>query len=347
MHFSLCWRIPLLTAKSWLLACACFAFVSFAQSVHPSEDEASKDDPVPGLEASISLLPNGTEKEVLKEFSAGEKAQQRWDYADAIKHFSRALEKDPLNVLTLAYRGFMYARTGELDRALTDTTLAIKLDPKCGPAYWARAIVYRHRDELDKAIADLSESIRLESGRSSDDFAIRGDIYFQKGDMEKAMADYNRAIALAPGIPSNFCARGGLRVFTGDYTGAVSDYLRAQELDPKYSATYVRYAWLLATCADAQIRDPAKAVQYAKIGLDLNPKNEDAWAAYGAALAAAGRFDEAAEWQQRYASSKVHSEVSRIQAESTLALYKSHHAPLQPPPPVKKLAPAAQPSADD
>src|SRR5205823_2810407 len=126
---------------------------------------------------------------------------------------------------------------------------------------------------------------------------------------------------------------------------AASDYLRAQELDPKYSAPYISYAWLLATCADAQIRDAAKALQYAKIGLDLNPKREDGWIVYAAALAAAGRFDEAVEWQQRYASSKVLSETARIQAQSVLALYKLHTPPIQPPP-VKKLIPAAQPPVD-
>ena len=160
------------------------------------------------------------------------------------------------------------------------------------------------------------------------------------------MADYGRAIELDPEAAVNFCSRGDFRVSIGDYSGAASDYLRAQELDPGYSAPYISYAWLLATCADAQIRDSAKALQYAKIGLDLNPKREDAWAAYAAALAAAGRFDEAVEWQQRYATSKVLSELGRIQAQSVLALYKLRTPPIQAPPPVKKLIPAAQPPAD-
>ena len=333
-------------AKSWLLACACFAFASFERSVQASEDEAAKNDPIPGLEASISQLPDGTEKEVLKEVAAGEKAQQRWDYAEAIKHFSKALEKNPRDVLTLAYRGWMYCRTGELDRALTDTTLAIQLDPKCAPAYWARATAHNHRDELDKAIADLSAAIRLDPN-ASDYFSTRGDIYLRHGDAEKAMGDYNRAIELDSEKPVTFCERGDLRASLGDHSGAASDYLRAQKLDPKYSAPYISYAWLLATCPYDQVRDPAKALDYAKIGLDLNPKREEAWATYAAALAAVGRFDEAVEWQQRYATSKVLSEKARLQEAARLALYKSHQALVQSALPVKNPTPAAQPSADD
>jgi tetratricopeptide (TPR) repeat protein len=356
--------------RSLLLAHVCLAFAGFAPLIDASEDEARKDDPSADRQALISQSPDGADKEALKVLrqqiahqpsvmnsSAGDEVMPLFDNQDTIDAFSSDLEQNPFDVLVRANRGLMYAATGELDRGLADATLAIELDPKCAPAYLARAFVLRHRDQLDKAIADLSEAIRLDAENSSDCpdtgqtyfpdrsdfFAMRGEIYSQQGNMEKAMADYNRAIELDPEKPRHFCERGDLRTFLGDYTGAASDYIRAQKLDSNYSPPYLSYAWLLATCDDPQILDPARAVEYAKIALDLDPEREDAWAAYAAALAAAHRFDEAVKWQQRYVNWKGLSQAHRMQEASRLALYASHVA-LVLHPQFKKPAAAAQPA---
>ena len=278
-----------------------------------------------------------------KDVAAGWEARQRCDYKEAIRLFSQFLERDPNNVAILSERGLLYTRTGELDRAMSDAHRAIQLNPRCPGAYYVRGIVFRHRDELDKAISDLSEAIRLDP-EDGDTIAIRGEVYRQQGDQTKAMADFNRAVELDPTHAIVFCERGDLKNGLGDYEGATADYLKAQELDPKYPAPYISYAWMLATCADPSVRDPDMAAEYAKIGMDLNPRSEDAWAVYAAALAAAGKFDEAAEWQQRVADSRALSEHQRLEAQSMVGLYKSHNPLTQPGPdrPNTKTATAAQ-----
>jgi len=281
--------------------------------------------------SGIHAADTASNEEVQKEIAAAEEAQLRWDYREAIEHYSRALEKEPLNTYALASRGFMYARMGNLERAIMDTTRAVQLDPKNARAYVARGIAYSHRDEIDKAISDLSEAVKLDP----DDWrnvSQRGDLYVRKREPEKAMADYDLAIELEPSVAVNFCCRGDLHAALGEYDAAAADYVRAQELDPSYSAPYISYAWMLATCYDPKIRNSEKAIEYAKIGFDLNPKREDAWPAYAAALAAAGRFDEAAKWQQKFAESKVLSEQARVEAQSRVALYKSHQPLVQPAP---------------
>ena len=277
----------------------------------------------------IAPLSGATDEDVQKDIDAGDEALHRWDYADAISYFSHALEKDPLNVYAYAARGFMYARSGDLDRAMADTSRAIQLDPKCARAYCARAIVFDRRDEFDKAIADFSDAIRLEPDNSMN-VGMRADLYARQGDFKKAMVEYDRAVELDPKAAVNFCSRGDLRAELGDYTGAVSDYQTSQQLDSRYAASYISCAWLLATCPDAQLRDGALAVEYAKIGLDLNPKREDGWKSYAAALAAVGKFEEAAKWQQRFADFRGLSEIARVQAQGMVALYKSHQPYIAP-----------------
>ena len=296
------------------------------------------------------LIATDSNEDVQKEIVAGDEAKSRWEYREAIDHYSRALEKDPLNSYALAMRGFMYARLGDLDRAIIDTSRAVQLDPNNARAFVARGIAYAHRDELEKAIADLSEAIRLDP-ENSGIVGQRADFYRRKFEFDKAMADYDRAVELDPNAPVNFCSRGDLHAVLGHYDAAAADYVKAQELDPQYSAPYISYAWMLATCYDPKIRNPEKAVEFAKIGYDLNPKREDAWPAYAAALAAAGKFEEAAEWQQKFADSKVLSEQARVDAQSRVALYKSHQPLVQPAPPAEDapktpVKPSASPTAD-
>jgi hypothetical protein len=101
---------------------------------------------------------------------------------------------------------------------------------------------------------------------------------------------------------------------------------------------------MLATCYDAKIRNPAKAIEYAKIGLDLNPNREDAWGVYGIALAAGGRFDEAIEWEQRVADSKGMTESERTQAQFLVGLFKSHQPLVQPYPGESSPTPIPSPN---
>ena len=58
--------------------------------------------------------------------------------------------------------GAAYGNKGEYDRAISDFTEAIRLDPKLASAYYNRGIAYENKGEHDKAIADYTEAIRLE-----------------------------------------------------------------------------------------------------------------------------------------------------------------------------------------
>ena len=58
-------------------------------------------------------------------------------------------------------RGNAYRNNGEYDKAITDYTEAIRLDPKYATAYNNRGIAYRHRGDTQKAQADFAQAERL------------------------------------------------------------------------------------------------------------------------------------------------------------------------------------------
>jgi len=59
-------------------------------------------------------------------------------------------------------------------------------------------------------------------------------------------------------------ARGAAEERKSEYVKAIADYNEAIRLYPTYALSYNNLAWLLAVCPDADVRNGAKAVEYAK-----------------------------------------------------------------------------------
>jgi S1-C subfamily serine protease len=86
---------------------------------------------------------------------------------------------------------------GEYDRAISDLTKAIQLDPKDPNPYLLRGRSYAKKGEHDSAIADLTSSINFPHPRLDFAFLVRGDAYETHGDLKEALSDYNKSAALS------------------------------------------------------------------------------------------------------------------------------------------------------
>jgi serine/threonine-protein kinase len=92
-------------------------------------------------------------------------------------------------------------------------------------------------------------------------------------------------------------------------------------MDPDTASAYNGLAWLLATRADAGLRNGSKAVELARKACELVEwKDEDSIETLAAACAETGNFDEAIKWENKYLDSKPPKE-NADQARERLALY--------------------------
>src|SRR6266446_1175590 len=73
--------------------------------------------------------------------------------------------------------------------------------------YINRGIAYKERGDLGRAISDLSEAIRL-NPNSADAHRNRGIAYRAEGDLNRAIADHTQAIRLDPKYARAYNARG-------------------------------------------------------------------------------------------------------------------------------------------
>lgn len=167
-------------------------------------------------------------------------------------------------------QGEKYFTLGEFDKAISELTKAIELDPWYAEAYYKRgcaelvmgdifnaerdfhiAIKMKQEyeacllDMLDKMLSECNESIEL-NPENTKAYYDRGNVYFIKGEHDKAINDYTKAIELDPGCGGAYLNRGEILFDSGEYDKAISDYTKTIELKPAfYKGHYDRgYAYL-------------------------------------------------------------------------------------------------------
>ena len=221
------------------------------------------------------------------------------NYDKAIADYDRAIEVDPKDTAPLINRATAYMMKSAFDKAIEDYTVAIDRQPKRTSLLHQRAIAHKAAGNMEQAAADFTKILEI---NENDITAVmgRGYVHFQNGDNEAAINDFGKATELNPKDPVAYNNRGYNLSEMGRFAEALKDYDKALELAPKYALALQNRAWLLATADDIQLRDPASAVESAKLACELtNYESIEDLSALAAALAADGKFDEAVGWQEK------------------------------------------------
>lgn len=92
-------------------------------------------------------------------------------------------------------RGSWKQKKGELDAALADYGISIRIEPDNVESYDYRADVYQQQGDLDRALEDYNHASRIDPTYAAAYYS-RGQIYEKKGDIAQARAEYNSAITV-------------------------------------------------------------------------------------------------------------------------------------------------------
>jgi len=101
-------------------------------------------------------------------------------------------------------RGIARFKKGENDRALSDFTKAIKMNPRFGMAYYYRGMAYHRKKEYNQVISDYTRAIEIDPQRFAVAYAERAFIYYVKKEYDKAWEDVHKAESLGQEVRPGF-----------------------------------------------------------------------------------------------------------------------------------------------
>jgi len=272
-----------------------------------------------------------------------------WRDTEAL--WTHAIAVDAGNYLAHANLAAHLAKTGRAGAAEAEYREALRAHPGYGDALAGLGALALAAGRTDEA-AELLE--RALASNTSHPAALSniGVIQLQRGENREAIATFRRAAALDPTFFDAWFNLGVASQAAGDYAGAAAALREAARLNPEHAgvraslATTLFYsgawadalaaaranlerdpsdaaaanivAWILATSNDPGVRDGATAERVARAALDAAGDVPPAYLldTYAAALAAAGRFDEAASAAERAIDRATQSGDSAQAAES-------------------------------
>lgn len=151
-------------------------------------------------------------------------------FGKAIESYTKALEIDPSDATTYAWRAAAYKDSGDYKKAIEDYTKALTIKPDYPFALFMRAMVYDDLKKWELAIADFTRAIDLEPNDAAN-YTWRGHAYRKHGDYEKALADLARSIKLKPNAFA-YSQRGQIYDAMKNPEQAIIEYTKAIEITP-------------------------------------------------------------------------------------------------------------------
>jgi tetratricopeptide (TPR) repeat protein len=158
-----------------------------------------------------------------------------------------------------------------LDKALSDFSTAIKINPTAAGHFVGRASAYMYKEEFQPAIADFTEAIRLSPG---DEFTFlhRGIAYHSVNEPDNAIADYSEAHRINPKDVAPLVNRGIVYYSKkGQYDLAIADFTEALKLDPKEINALINrgISWREKGDPDKAIADFTEALRLGMLTADV------------------------------------------------------------------------------
>jgi tetratricopeptide (TPR) repeat protein len=219
--------------------------------------------------------------------------------------------------------------TGRVDKAKEHLIEALRIHPSYTDAYFALGRAYLQEDKLDEAIAQFEHVMRLARNYAGLHFQL-GRVFMRKKDMRKAVQHFSEAVRDDPLHFEAHYALGLALAQYGNHQAAVAQFTEAVQLEPENPDAHFHLAqtqaqlgrveesifhndmaitlrpewpealnnqaWLLATAADAKLRDPKRALALAERAKQLaDYKMPLVLDTLAAAQAAMGEFEEAEE----------------------------------------------------
>ena len=151
---------------------------------------------------------------------------------------TQILQSNPSDISALANRGVGFRAIGEYDRAVTDLSAAVRLDPRIAGLYLERGLAHEAKGDHQLAITDFSEAIRRAPALVQAHFG-RAMAYEAAAERELSTADLNNAMRLDQNLVAALHMQRGYELRTArQYDQAISAFDHAIDINSNWLLAY-------------------------------------------------------------------------------------------------------------
>lgn len=235
----------------------------------------------------------------LPRLNLGIVCQRQGRLEEAAQWFLEYLKLNPTSAKVLALLADVRFRQNQFDLAAQLYQQSLTQEPQRVGSRYGLACALAALQRFAAAEIELQQVLRLDPKMPEACFQL-GIVLQSMQRPDQAITNLSRAVELKPtsALYRYHLAAGLDQV--GRKVEAVSAYEQAIALDEEFAEPLNNLAWLLATTADAALRDGPRAVSLAEKACELTQQKETFLiGTLAAAYAAAGRFDDAVATAQR------------------------------------------------
>jgi tetratricopeptide (TPR) repeat protein len=248
------------------------------------------------MQQVAGLLQNSSAAEVR---GAEALAQRRW--ADAVVELRRAIALAPDNAFTHLNLGTALYQTGDSKGALAEFQTSIRLSPGLSKAHYAAGIVLEAAGRDPEALAAFTKAVEADPASVESRMSL-ADALRRNGRERESLPQYAEVIERSPAISQAAFGYAMALVRLGRYGEARDRLEAAMKTYPDQPGFAHALARLLAAAPDDNIRysvhDSARALTITQALLQ-NQRTLELMQTMAMALAEAGRFEEAVQWQRQ------------------------------------------------
>jgi tetratricopeptide (TPR) repeat protein len=252
--------------------------------------------------------------------------------ADAISLYRQLILFNASDALPYMYLGIALARDGKPDEALKQYEHALQLDPGNANVHYNVGVLLVEGGKEEQAIAQFQQALKLDPGLVAAHFQL-ANLLMRKRDDAGAEREYRIVVSLEPQNEIARLMQAMAAVHSGSYARSrtlLEDAAVAFPGDPDIANALAR---LLAAAPDQAVRDQRRALAMVE-SLVRNQQGDplEVGITLAMALAAVGRFHEAAEYQEaiiKQLEASRQFEIARL-LRPNLARYQQGKACLVP-----------------
>jgi tetratricopeptide (TPR) repeat protein len=218
---------------------------------------------------------------------------------EAIRHFEDAVRIKPAYAEAHNNLGNALVGAGRVDEAIPHFEKALVVNPKYAEACNNLGRALAEGGQLDRALGLFERALRL-NPRYAEAYTNLGIGLAQKGRLAEAVRAFERALVFNPGLTGARFPLGNALYSLGRAHEALAHWRQVLRAEPEHAPALERVAWVLATSADASVRNGGEAVRLAAKAVELTGgQDAEMLATLAAAFAEGGRFPEAVETARR------------------------------------------------